>query len=317
MDPGLAAKRAGYSDEQRGLVYGLIGVTLFGLTLPATRLAVLELDPLFVACGRAVLGGICALTVVAVTKSPWPSRALLWPLLRYGACVIIGFPVLMTVAMRYVPAAHGGVILAILPLATAMAGVAVAGERPSLAFWLCGIAGSLSVLIYVLLKAWLGTGSAGGFHWADLMLLGAVACVSWGYAEGAVVTRTLGGWQAISWALIMALPVISMLTALVFATGGISGQTGFTASLMAASAKSWAGFVYVGIFSMYISFFFWNRGLLLGGIAKVGQTQLLQTFVTLGGAALLLGEQVGLMELGFAMVVVALVAIGSRLRVKR
>lgn len=241
---------SGANDERRGMLFGTIGVIIFGLTLPATRLAVMELDPLFVACGRAVLAGMCALGVVILTRSVWPPRALVWPLLRYGACVIIGFPILVTVAMRYAPAAHGGVILAILPLATAITAVAVAGERPSRGFWACGIAGSLVVLAYVVLKAYLATGSAGGFHWADLMLLAAVACAAWGYAEGAVVTRTLGGWQAISWALIIALPVMVTLTGLVLVFGGITGTAGLRTGLQAASWRSWAGFVYVGVMSM-------------------------------------------------------------------
>lgn len=304
-----------FSDDQRGYLYGIVGVIMFGLTLPATRLAVLELDPLFVACGRAVLAGLCALTVVAATRAPWPPRAMMVPLARYGACVIFGFPLLMTVAMRYSPAAHGGVILSILPLATAMAGVMVAGERPSRGFWACGIAGSLAVLGYVVLKAGKEGGAlADGFHWADLLLVGAVIAASWGYAEGAVVTRTLGGWQAISWALVLALPMMCALTLAVLLTGGLTGTAGFG---MHASWPAWTGFLYVGIGSMYLGFFAWNRGLNLGGIAKVGQTQLLQTFVTLAGAALLLGETVGLMELAFATLVVALVALGSRMRVTR
>jgi drug/metabolite transporter (DMT)-like permease len=301
--------------EQRGYLYGIVGVTMFGLTLPATRLAVLELDPLFVACGRAVLAGLCAFALVAATRAPWPPRHLMVPLFRYGACVIFGFPILMTVAMRFSPATHGGVILSILPLATAMAGVLVAGERPSRGFWACGIAGSLAVSGYVVLKAGTGGGAlADGDHWADLLLVGAVLAASWGYAEGAVVTRTLGGWQAISWALILALPVMSLITLAVLLTGGLTGTAGVG---MRASWPAWAGFLYVGIGSMYLGFFAWNRGLNLGGIAKVGQTQLLQTFVTLAGAALLLGETVGLMELAFATLVVALVALGSRMRVKR
>lgn len=303
-------------DEWRGLLYGLIGVTIFGLTLPATRLAVLDLDPLLVAFGRAVLAGACALSAIALGGSPRPPRVLLWPLVRYGACVVIGFPVLVTIAMRYAPAVHGAVILAILPLATAMAAVAVAGERPSPVFWTFGIAGSLAVLGYVLLKAWLAGTGADAFHWADLLLGASVACAAWGYAEGAVVTRTLGGWQAISWALVVMLPIMLVGTLTVLLTGGMTGG-GTLSAFGTASWWSIAGFVYVGVFSMYLGFFAWNRGLALGGIAKVGQTQLMQTFVTLAGAAILLGEHVGLLELGFACVVVVFVALGSRARVRR
>lgn len=291
--------------ERLGYAYGVVGVIIFGLTFPMTRLAVLELDPYVVACGRAVLAGACALLVLALTRQGPPPRRDWGRLLRYGLCVIIGFPVMATVALQSAPAGHGGVIAAVLPLATAMASVAVAGERPSLAFWLCGIAGSAAVLVY----AWLHGAGTGGFQPADLLLLAAVSCAAWGYAEGAVLSRTFGGWQTISWALVSMLPVMIGLTGLaLWWSGGI--DTG-------ASAAAWLGFVYVGVFSMYLGFFAWNRGLVLGGIAKVGQVQLLQTFVTLGGAALLNGERIGAMEIGFAVIVVALVAIGSQLRVRR
>jgi drug/metabolite transporter (DMT)-like permease len=285
-----------------GYALGLIGVTIFGLTFPATRRAVAEIDPAFIAFGRAVLAAVCAALALAVTRSKLPQRRHVWPLVRYGACVIIGFPILATVALKDAPAAHAGVIAALLPLATAMASYFVAGERPSTGFWLCGIAGTLTVLVY----AWLHGAGSGGFQQSDILLLAAVACASWGYSEGAVISRDLGGWQTISWALVMASPV---MLALILTFGG-PFPTG-------ASVAAWAGFAYVGIFSMFIGFFAWNKGLAIGGIAKIGQLQLLQTFVTLGGAWLLLGEPIGLLEFGFSGIVVALVAVGSRMRVQR
>jgi len=283
-----------------GLGLGLLAVLLFGLTLPFTRLAVAGHDPLFVSLGRAVLAALLAAVVLAVMRPSFPPQPLWGRLLRYSLGVVLGFPLLATLAMKHAPAAHGGVILAVLPLATAMASVPVAGERPSLAFWLWGALGSALVLVYAVMAG----GGAGGLHIADLLLFAAVASAAWGYAEGGVLARHIGGWQAISWALVVSAPV--MLAALWLLGGPINWQ---------APVSAWAGFFYVSIFSMFIGFFAWNRALALGGIARIGQLQLLQTFVTLAGAALLNGERVGPLEIGFAVAVVAVVAAGWRTRV--
>jgi drug/metabolite transporter (DMT)-like permease len=288
--------------EVRGLVLGLIGVIIFGLTLPMSRLAVLELDPVFVALGRALVAAVGAAVLLLVTRQPAPARAD-WPRLGlFALCVVLVFPLLMTIAMRSAPSAHGGVVLGVMPLLTAMASVAVAGERPSRGFWICGGLGTLAVVAYALLSA---KGSA-EVHWADLLLAAAAIGGSLGYALGGELTRRMGGVAVISWALVVAAPV--MLGLLLLLKPAVNWQ---------ASQAAWAGFFYVALMSQFIGFFAWNRGLALGGIAKVGQTQLLQTFVTLAGAALLLGETVGALEIGFACAVVVLVALGWRMRVER
>ncbi len=304
MPDATAAVRA---NERLGLILGIVGVTIFGLTYPFTKLAVADMDPLFVALGRAVVAAAFAAVVLLATRPPMLKREDWGPLARYSLGVVLGFPVLATIAVKAATAAHAGVISAVLPLATAMASVAVAGERPSRAFWACGVAGSAAVLIYALIHGSSVSGTAAATPWwADVLLVGAIACASWGYAEGATLSRRIGGWQAISWALVVSAPVMIVL---LIAFGGPIPW--------GASARSWAGFLYVAVFSMFIGFFAWNRGLALGGIAKVGQVQLLQTFVTLGGAAMLLGEPVGLLEVGFAALVVALVALGWQTRVVR
>lgn len=309
--PGVAPAIAVSDVEKRrnerfGLLLGVVAVTIFGLTFPFTRMAVLEMDPLFVALGRAVLAAALAALVLIATRTPAPPRELWGGLMRYSLGVILGFPVLATLAVKVAPAAHAGVISGILPLATAMASVVVAGERPSKTFWACGFAGSAAVVLYALIHGAGGSGMTDTPWWADAMLFGAIICASLGYAEGAKLAGKIGGWQTISWALVVSSPIMLILT---YAFGGpIPWQ---------ASAKAWSGFLYVSVFSMFIGFFAWNRGLALGGIAKVGQVQLVQTFVTLAGAAFLLGEPVGLLEVGFAALVVALVALGWRTRVTR
>ncbi len=307
-------------NERRGLLLGLIGVTIFGLTLPATRVAVAELDPIFVGLGRAVVAAIPAALALALAKAPIPSRNQFISIALMSLGIVLGFPLLATIAMQSAPASHGGVILAMLPLATAMAGALVAGERPSLGFWLTGIAGAGAVAGYALLSAYYAatTGAlsstspaeaiaaSAALQWADLLLVAAVISAAMGYAIGGKLSRALGGWQVICWALVISAPF--MLGVVVLLSGPINWH---------ASPQAWAGFGYVAIFSMFLGFFFWNQGLALGGIAKVGQVQLLQPFVTLIASAVLLSEVIGRLEIIFVILVVALVALGTRMRVTR
>jgi drug/metabolite transporter (DMT)-like permease len=295
--------RSGISQETLGMLLGVAGVTLFGLTLPATRIAVAHLDPVFIALGRSLLAGALAALVLALARAPWPQRADLLPLAVTAAGVIFGFPLLATIAMRTVPSAHGGIVLGILPLATAAASVILAGERPSKGFWLCGLLGSATVIAFALLTH---PGDAFGFEFGDLLLLAAIVAAAIGYAQGAVLARKLGGWQVISWALVLSSPFL--LLGIMIGSGPIN---------WGAPWPAWAGFFYVAIFSQFLGFFAWYRGLALGGIARVGQVQLIQPFITLAGAALLVGETLGLLEIGFACAVVVIVAIGRRMRVAR
>ena len=288
--------------ERKGLLLGLLAVFIFGLTLPATRVAVQEFDPLFVTAGRALLASVLAAIALVATRAPIPKRQEWLGLSIYAACVVLGFPLFSAFAMREAPAAHGGVVLAGLPLLTAMAATVVANERPSRAFWLYGLAGTAAVLAYVLIAA----GGDMDTHSADIYLAAAALSAAVGYAYGGELTRRLGGWEVISWALIVSAP--AMFAIALFAPQGINWD---------ASGAAWVGFIYVGVFSQFFGFFAWNKGLAIGGIAKVGQTQLLQTFVTLAAGALLLGEVVGGLEVGFALLVILIVALGMRTRVTR
>jgi drug/metabolite transporter (DMT)-like permease len=287
---------------RQAFVLGLAGVVIFGMTMPATRVAVLELDPLFITLGRALLAAALAAVTLAVARPRPPERRDWGRLFWFALCSIIGFPLLMTIAMQYAPASHAAVVLAVLPLLTAMAGVVVARERPSLGFWACGVAGTAAVLVYALLSG----GGSGELHWADLLLAGAALSASTAYALGGEMSHRIGGWEVISWALVVSAPVLLALF-LVLAPAVNWG----------ASASAWTGFLYVAAFSQFLGFFAWNKGMSLGGIARIGQMQLLQPFVTLLAAYLLLGEAIGWMEVFFSMVVVGLVALGWRMRVVR
>ena len=287
--------------NRQALLLGLTGVVIFGLTLPATRLAVADFDPLFVTAGRSLVAAALASLTLLWARSQPPLRRE-WPrLAAFAVLSIIGFPLLMAIAMQYAPASHGAVVLAVLPLLTAMGGALVAGERPSLGFWACGVVGTGAVLVYSLLTA----GASGDLHWADLLLAASAISAAMAYALGGEMARRIGGWEVISWALVFSAP--AMLVLLLFA-GPIN---------WAASPSAWGGFLYVSVFSMFLGFFAWNKGMAMGGIARIGQIQLLQPFVALAAAAAFLGESVGWLEVGFAVLVVGIVALGWRMRVVR
>jgi len=303
-DSTLVAPRSSQvPDATLGLILGCLGVCVFGLTLPLTRIAVRDMDPLFVSLGRALVAGVASILILAISQAPRPSRQQFGQLCIVAGGVVFGFPVLSTLAMRTAPAGHAAVVLALLPLATAIASVVFAAERPSLGFWLCGMAGSAAVLAFAAIE---GAFAKAGLGLADLFLVGAIATAAIGYAQGGALSRSLGGWQVICWALVVALPVV--VAALLVVRPPIN---------LAASWSSWASFVYVSFGSQLLGFVLWNRGLALGGVARVGQVQLLQTFVSLVAASVFTGETIGWLEMGFAVLVVGIVAVGRHMPVRR
>ena len=281
--------------ETIGLFYGFLGVLTFSLTLPATRVAVADLDPMIVGLGRAVIAGTLAAILLKVTRQPLPARRHFPSLIVIAVGVIVGFPLLSAWAMRSLPANHGAIVLGILPLATAIAGVLRAGDRPSVAFWMCSSLGSAIVVAFALTK---GDGS---LQMASLVLFGAVVAAAIGYAEGGRLSREMGGWQVICWALVISAPLLAIPVALTIV------QTGLHASL-----HSWLGFGYVSVFSMFLGFFAWYHGMAIGGVARVSQMQLLQPFLTLFASAFLLHEQITGLTVLAAIAVVATVAIGKK-----
>jgi drug/metabolite transporter (DMT)-like permease len=214
--------------------------------------------------------------------------------------VVVGFPVFSSIAMRYVPASHGAVVLGILPLATALFGALRFGERPSVGFWIAAVFGSGIVVAFAL---WQGGGE---LHMADLALFAAVVAAAMGYAEGGRLSQTMGGERVICWALVLSMPVLLPVSVWLGWRYGVS-----------ASPQAWMAFAYVSLFSMFIGFFFWYRGLALGGIARVGQVQLLQPFLTLLGAAIIVGEALEAHHFLFAVAVIGVVAIGRRMSIRR
>ncbi|AUZ46652.1 DMT family transporter [Pseudomonas orientalis] len=271
----------------QGWINGFIGVVIFSGSLPATRLAVMEFDPVFLTVIRATLAAILGVCLLRLFKEKRPSRRQWTPLAIVALGVVIGFPLLTALALQYVTSAHSIVFIGLLPLATAIFGVLRGGERPRPVFWLFSVMGSALVMGYAFAQG-LSAAPAG-----DVLMLLAVLVCGLGYAEGATLSRSLGGWQVICWALVVSLPVVAPLSLLLA-----------PASFTAISLPAWLSLGYVTVFSMLIGFVFWYRGLAQGGIAAVGQLQLLQPFFGLALAAGLLHEQV---SLGMLLVTVAVI----------
>jgi len=281
------------------MLLGLIGVTLFGLTLPATRMALESFHPIFIATGRALLATVLAVIYLAAGKHRRPTLHEFKYLLLVVMGVAIGFPVFTALAMQRVDASHGGVMLGIMPLTTAACAALLFKERPSLGFWLMALLGSALVIIFSL------TRGKGSLHWADLSLLLAVVTGSLSYATGGYLARSLGGLQVISWTLVLATPFL------------IGPALWFAPSSWQATNTAWIGFFYVALISQYLAFLPWFKGLSLGGIARVGQTQLLQPFITILASAWLISERVDWITWAFAIAVFAVVALGRVLGAKR
>lgn len=291
-----------FSDETTGMLLGLAGVLIFSLTLPFTRIAVRSFDPAFVALGRALAAAMLAAAWLAWNRAPWPPRSAWRPLAWVALGCVVGFPWLTSWAMRSLPASHGAVLVGMLPLATAAYAALRGHEKPSPAFWLTAAAGTALVAGYALLQ------SGGALHLADLAVFAAVLLGAAGYAEGGKLSKTMGGEQVISWALLFSLPLVAPAVAwLVWVDG---------AAIAAAGWQPWASFTYISVFSMYLGFFFWYRGMALGGVARVGQVQLLQPFLSMAGAALLLSEPLSLSNILFALAVISVVATGRRTRIQ-
>jgi drug/metabolite transporter (DMT)-like permease len=282
---------------------GVLGVAIFALTLPMTRLATgtsaaPQLSPWFVTFGRAALAGALSLVFLVVTRSDLPSPAQRKPLAMALLGNAIGYPLLLGFALRQVSSGHAAVITALLPLATAAIAALVLHQRARLGFWLFAALGSALVVVFSLSRAY-GQGHGFGFEWADLLLLGAVLAASMGYVYGAQVTPALGAERVICWVCVMALPLTVPGALLTWPEHSIN-------------SSAWLALLYVGVFSMWAGFFAWYRGMAMGGALRVSQTQLLQPFLSILAAVPLLGEPLEWTTLGFALAVMTTVFLGKR-----
>jgi drug/metabolite transporter (DMT)-like permease len=278
-------------EKTSGWINGFIGVVIFSGSLPATRVAVLEFDPVFLTVVRAAIAGVLAVALLWLFREQRPARNQWLSLLIVAMGVVLGFPLLTALALQHVTSAHSIVFVGLLPLATAIFAVLRGGERPRPVFWIFSILGSALVVGFALAQGL--TASPTG----DLLMLAAILACGLGYAEGAKLSRTLGGWQVICWALVLSLPLMAVLSMCLA-----------PASFSTISLSAWLCLGYVSLFSMLIGFVFWYRGLAQGGIAAVGQLQLLQPFFGLALAATLLHEHVSIGMLAVTLGVILCVA---------
>ena len=289
--------------ETRGLWLGLLGVTFFAMTLPMTRLAVgpaeaPQLPPLFVTAGRAFGAALLSIAYLVWVRAPRPERR---HLVALGVCAlgtVVGFPLFLALALRQVEAMHAAVVTGVLPLGTAVVAALVLRQRPSIGFWVCAALGCLLVLGFAAVQG------GGRLVAADGLLLAAMACTAFGYVAGARVAADIPAQQVICWVLVLSLPVTAPVTMAVWPE-----------DFHAVSAGAWAGMAYVTVFSMWLGFFAWYRGLALGGTVRVSQVQLVQPFLALLFAVPVLGEPLEITTIAFSLAVIAVVFAGKRMPV--
>ncbi|MDP5293804.1 DMT family transporter [Oceanimonas sp. CHS3-5] len=277
-----------------GMALGVLAVMLFSAGLPATRVSVeAGMSGLFTGAGRAALGALFATILLLATRQRLPAPRQWVRLSVVALGVVFGYPLLSSVALETVSATHSVLVTALLPLCTALFGACLHRHRPRAGFWLCAVAGTALVLFYA------GRQAEGQWHLADLWLLLSCVLCGLGYAEGARLARELGSWQVICWALVLSLPLLLPIVWVSWPQTEVA-------------LSGWLSMLYLSSVSMFIGFFFWYRGLAIGGVTLVSQTQLLQPFGALWLAALLLGEPVSAQAIWICLGVVACVALGRR-----
>lgn len=274
-DRRVLSPRATTGSPTEGVLFGLLGVVSFSLSLPMTGIALHSFPSLFVGAGRAVVAAALAIIVLAATRTALPTVRQFARIGVVAGGVVVGFPFLTSFALQSVPSSHGAVIIGLLPAMTAVAAVIRGRERPSRVFWLAAVLGAAAVIVFSLITHEGGV----GISVADLLLVGAVLCAAIGYAEGGLLSRELGSWQTISWALVLALPFMMPLT--------VVSLDSFTWNV---APEAWLGFAYLSVISMFLGFFAWYRGLAIGPMTRVSQIQLVQPVLTIAWSVMFFGE---------------------------
>jgi len=269
--------------------------------MPFTRVAVGGLSPLFIGSGRAVVAALLATAALTFTRQRLP-RGEQWPrLVVVGGGIVVGFPLLTSYALTSVPASHGAVVIAVLPAATAVMAVLRGHEQPPFAFWVASGLGAVAAIGFAAVQS----GGTADLHWSDLLLFGAVLAAAVGYAEGGLLARELGAWQTVSWALVVCLPLMTLLATVSALRHTPDG-----------SAAQWAAFAYLGVVSMFLGFVAWYRGLAIGPMAQVSQVQLVQPVMSIAWAGLLLGEHLSAATVLGGLTVIACAGSAVRVRTK-
>ena len=287
------------SIETKGMLIGFVGISIFSLTLPFTQMAVYEMSPFFVAFARASIAGICALILLIFTKSKFPNKIQIRRLIIIVIGVIYGFPIFTSIAMKTLPSSHSGIVLGILPLAMSLFAAIKYKEKPSSSFWIISIFGTFIVISYTFMD------NNGSLMIEDLWLLFAILFAAIGYSEGGKLAKEMGSIGVISWALVISLP-INLFASYLF----------YEINYTSISFQAIISLTYVGLFSMFIGFFFWYKGIAIGGISRVGQVQLIQPFLTIVGAYFLTNEKITTLNILFAFMVLIVIIIGRKTKIK-
>lgn len=293
-DPATDSAPGSLPQLSGGVALGLFAVTCFSLTLPATRAAVPEFGATTVGLGRALIAAVLAAVILLVRRERLPARRYWSGLAIVSLGVIVGFPICTSLAMRRLPASHAAVLVGLMPAATAVMAVLRSHERPPKIFWLGCAGGVVAVLIFAAVEG------AGAPQPADALLLAAITLGGLGYAEGGRLSREIGGWRVICWALVLSSPVLAVPVVL-----------NLPADALRASALAWCGLAYVSLVSMFGAFFAWYAALARGGVARIGQLQLIQPVLTLGWSALFLEEAVNASTVAAAVLVIAMAALAT------
>ena len=287
------------SIETKGMLIGFVGISIFSLTLPFTQMAVNEMSPFFVAFARASIAGICALILLIFTKSKFPNKIQIRRLIIIVIGVIYGFPIFTSIAMKTLPSSHSGIVLGILPLAMSLFAAIKYKEKPSSSFWMISIFGTFIVISYTFID------NNGSLMIEDLWLLFAILFAAIGYSEGGTLAKEMGSIGVISWALVISLP-INLFASYLF----------YEINYTSISIQAIISLTYVGLFSMFIGFFFWYKGIAIGGISRVGQVQLIQPFLTIVGAYFLTNEKITTLNILFAFMVLIVIVIGRKTKIQ-
>ncbi|MBM7608928.1 drug/metabolite transporter (DMT)-like permease [Lysinibacillus composti] len=282
------------SNLKRGMLLGLIGIICFSLTLPATSIAVPYFGATIVGLGRTVIAAIIVSIIFIVKKESLPNKRQIKSLCIVALGVVLGFPLLTTFAMESLPVSHGAIELALLPLATAGFAMIRGGERPSKRYWIASIIGAITVLVYA---AFLGLGQ---LQKGDIALLIAILILGLSYAEGGKLSKELGSWQVIAWAIVIGTPFFMIPV-------GLS----LSADMLQAPIEAWISLFYLAVVSQFLGYVAWYGGMSLGGIARVGQIQYLQPFLMIGFSVIFLGETITWLTIVLAIIVVICVIIGK------
>ncbi|MGW3358430.1 DMT family transporter [Streptomyces bungoensis] len=291
----IAVTAAPVRDRGFGAAQAALGVVAFSLTFPATAWGLESFGPWSLVAVRSVLAALVAGGCLLALRVPLPERRHLPGLAVVGAGVVLGFPLLTTLALQTSSTAHAAVVVGLLPLTTAVCSALRTGHRPARRFWLAALAGAAAVLAFTIGQ------SGGALTAADGYLFAALLVCAAGYTEGGRLARVMPGWHVIGWALVLCLPL-----------GVPAAALALTHEPVNLTAHGVAGLLWLAVGSQFFGLVVWYRGMAAVGIPKASQLQLAQPLLTLVWSALLLGERLTVAAPLTAVAVLVCIAVTQR-----